>query len=141
MPNDIEPIITNNFSIYIYLSISLVVAILTILLVLFFRYRKSKKVACKNPYGSLDFSNPTKELLYQFTVIAKEQNSSPKLEALLKELEPYKYSQNAKVIDEKVVAKIKEFISEGEGRRVKDEGLGIKDEGVRMMDEGQRVVK
>ena len=134
MPNDIEPIITNDFYIYIYLLVSLVAAILITLLVLFFRYRKSKKVACKNPYKSLDFSNPTKELLYQFTVIAKEQNSSPKLEALLKELEPYKYSQNAKVVDEEVVAKIKEFIGKDEGRRVKDEGVGIKDE-------GQRVVK
>ena len=121
--NDIEPIITNNFSIYIYLFLSLVVAILVTFLVLFFRYRKSKKAAYKNPYESLDFSNLTKELLYQFTVIAKEQNSSPKLEALLQELEPYKYSQNAKVIDEEIVDKIREFIKEDEGRRMKDEGV------------------
>ena len=115
MPNDIEPVINNDFYIYIYLLLSLVVAILVTLLVFFFRYRKSKKVACKNPYESLDFGNPTKELLYQFTVIAKEQNSSPELEQLLKELEPYKYSQNAKVIDEEIVDKIKEFIGEDEG--------------------------
>ena len=113
--NDIEPIITNNFSIYIYLFLSLVVAILVTLLVLFFRYRKSKKVACKNPYESLDFSNPTKELLYQFTVIAKEQSQSSKLKPLLKELEPYKYSKEAKVIDKEIVAKIREFIREDEG--------------------------
>ena len=123
MPNDIEPIINNDFYIYIYLLLSLVVAILVTLLVLFFRYRKSKKAAYKNPYESLDFSNPTKELLYQFTVIAKEQNKSPELEQLLKELESYKYSQNAKVIDEEIVDKIREFIKEDEGRRMKDEGV------------------
>ena len=134
MPNDIEPIITNDFYIYIYLLVGLVAAILITLLVLFFRYRKSKKVACKNPYDSLDFSNPTKELLYQFTVIAKEQNSSPELEALLQELEPYKYSKNAKVVDEEIMAKIKEFISKDEEARMRDEGVGIKDE-------GQRIVK
>ncbi len=120
--NDIEPIITNNFSIYIYLFLSLVVAILVTLLVLFFRYIKSKKVACKSPYESLDLTNPTKELLYQFTVIAKEQNSTPKVEALLKELEPYKYRKNAKVIDKEIVAKIREFIREDEGWRAKGEG-------------------
>ena len=113
--NDIEPIITNNFSIYIYLFLSLLITVLITLLILFFRYRKGKIKACKNPYESLDFSNPKKELLYQFTIIAKEQNSSPKLEALLQELEPYKYSQNAKVIDEEIVDKIREFIKEDEG--------------------------
>ena len=112
--NDIEPIITNNFNIYIYLSISLVVAILVTLLVLFFRYRKSKIVAYKNPYESLDCNTPTKELLYQFTVIAKEQNQSSMLEALLKELEPYKYSQNSKAVDKEIISKIKEFIKEAQ---------------------------
>ena len=115
--NDIEPIIANNFSIYIYLFLSLLITVLITLLILFFRYRKGKIKACKNPYESLDFSNPKKELLYQFTIIAKEQNQSPKLEQLLKELEPYKYSKNAKIVDVEIVTKIKKFIEE-----VKDEG-------------------
>lgn len=110
--NDIEPIINNDFNIYIYLFLSLLVAILVTLLVLFFRYRNRKVVSCKDPYQSLDFKHSTKELLYQFTVIAKEQNQTPRLDALLKELEPYKYSKDAKSIDSKIIDKIKLFIQE-----------------------------
>lgn len=112
--NDIEPIITNDFSIYIYLFLSLVLAILVTLLVLFFRYRKRVSKACKNPYESLDFSNPSKELLYQFSIIAKEYSKSVELDTLLEELEPYKYSKNAKEIDKKIVDKIRDFIKREE---------------------------
>ena len=110
--NDIEPIITNNFSIYIYLFLSLVIAILVTLLVLFFRYRKRVSKACKNPYESLDFSNPSKELLYQFSIIAKEHSKSVELDTLLEELEPYKYSKNTKDINSEIIEKIKQFIKE-----------------------------
>ena len=110
--NDIEPIVTNSFNIYIYLFLSLVITILVTLLVLFFRYRKSKKVDCKNPYDNLDFNNPSRELLYEFTVIAKEHKQNSKLDALLKELEKYKYSKSAKDIDEDIINRLKEFIKD-----------------------------
>ena len=110
--NDIEPIITTNiFNLYIYLFLSLVAAILITLLVLFLRYKKSKK-APLNPYEKLDFNNANRDLLYQFSTIAKEHNPSAKLDTLLDELEEYKYSKNAKDINEQIINKIKAFIQE-----------------------------
>jgi len=107
--NDIEPIIDNGFEAIIYASASLSISILIVLLYLFFKYRYKREKET-NPYKKLDFSKPDKELIYNFTKIAKTQESKEGLEELLKELEEYKYSLNAKEIDEEIIDKIREYV-------------------------------
>jgi len=107
--NDIEPIIDSGFEIVIYMSVALTLSMLFVLLYLFFKYRK-KDIKKTNPYESLDFSKPSKELIYNFTKIAKTQEPKEGLEELLKELEEYKYSPNAKEIDKEIVDKIRKYI-------------------------------
>ena len=107
--NDIEPIIDSGFGIVIYIGIALTLSILFVLLYIFFKYRK-KGANKANPYESLDFSKPSKELIYNFTKIAKTQEPKEGLKELLKELEEYKYSPKAKEIDEEIIGKIREYV-------------------------------
>ena len=107
--NDIEPIIENNF---VYIFYALYAFIFLISVVFIFFLIKKLKLKKQNPYAKLDFNNPNKELLYQFSIIAKEQGENSKLKELLKELEPYKYSKNAKEIDSEIINKIKAYIKD-----------------------------
>jgi len=107
--NDIEPIIDSGFGAVVYMSVVLTLSMLFVLLYLFFKYRK-KGVNKANPYESLDFSKPNKELIYNFTKIAKTQEPKEGLDELLKELEEYKYSPNAKEIDKGIIDKIREYV-------------------------------
>jgi len=107
--NDIEPIIDSGFGAVVYMSVVLTLSMLFVLLYLFFKYRK-KGVNKANPYESLDFSKPNKELIYNFTKIAKTQEPKEGLDELLKELEEYKYSPNAKEVDRDIIDKIREYI-------------------------------
>ena len=111
--NDIEPIIDSGFGVVVYISVALTLSMLFVLLYLFFKYRK-KGVKKANPYESLDFGKPSKELIYNFTKIAKTQEPKEGLNELLKELQEYKYSPNAKEVDKEIVDKIREYIENEE---------------------------
>ena len=107
--NDIEPIIENSFEYFFYALYAFIFLIVLVIAIFFIKKLKQKK---QNPYEKLDFSNPNKELLYQFSIIAKKQGENSKLKELLKELEPYKYSKNAKEIDKEIIDKIKAYIKD-----------------------------
>ena len=107
--NDIEPIIENSFEYFFYALYTFIFLIVFVIAIFFIKKLKQKK---QNPYEKLDFSNPNRELLYQFSIIAKKQGENNKLKEILKELEPYKYSKNAKEIDSKIVDKIKAYIKD-----------------------------
>jgi len=105
--NDIEPIVENSFG-YIFYILYGAIFLITIIFVIWLLKRTNKKK--KNPYSLLDFTAPNKELLYQFTIIAKEEGINKELEELLKELEAYKYSKDAKEVDSYIIEKIKNYI-------------------------------
>lgn len=105
--NDIEPIVENSFE-YLFLTIYALLFLIAAVVVYVVIKRVNKKE--KSPYDILDFNNPNKELLYLFTIIAKKEGLNSELKELLKELEPYKYSKDAKEIDSAIIGKIQEYI-------------------------------
>ncbi len=59
---------------------------------------------------ALDFENPTKQLLYDFTLLSKECIGEKQgLDNILRLLEPYKYTKDDKPIEKSVIKKLKEY--------------------------------
>lgn len=110
--NDIEPIVENSFGYIFYILYAAILIVFLIAIIWFIKRTKKRE---ENPFDSLDFTKADRDLIYKFTIIAKEQGVNSKLEALLKELEPYKYSKEEKEIDSKIINKIKEYIKEVQG--------------------------
>lgn len=118
MPNELLLI---DFTKYIYVFI----CIFMFFIVLFFIFRRVKKrekvvfskeqIAFEN-LKKLDFETSNqKQLLYDFTIFAKECQSEMKknrLDEILKKLEPFKYQKDEIVLDEKTKKILKEYIDE-----------------------------
>lgn len=89
--------------------------------VLFFAAHLIKKIISKpklytkeeialNKLKALDFDNPTKQLLYDFTLLSKEcVGEKQSLDEILRLLEPYKYTKDDKPIEKSVIQKLKEY--------------------------------
>ncbi len=118
MPNELLLI---DFVKYIYVFI----CIFVFFIVLFFIFRRVKKrekvilskeqIALEN-LKKLDFETSNqKQLLYDFTIFAKERQSEMKknrLDEILKKIEPFKYQKDEIVLDEKTKKMLKEYIDE-----------------------------
>lgn len=122
MPNEILLI---DFTKYIYVFICIFVFIL-VFMILIKRFNKKEKVvftkeqiALKN-LKNLDFNTPNqKQLLYDFTLLAKEcqnektnEKTKEKLDDILKKIEPFKYQKYEIVLDENIKKILKEYIND-----------------------------
>jgi cytochrome c-type biogenesis protein CcmH/NrfF len=121
---DIKPIVEVSDS-SLYILLALIVAVLLVVGGLSFvlykkrekrlrRYKKSKEFKAKEALKRVDFGN-SKEAVYSFSkyaqILAKDEQKST-LEAILKELERYKYKKESIKLSDQDIAKMKEFIKE-----------------------------
>jgi flagellar biosynthesis/type III secretory pathway M-ring protein FliF/YscJ len=121
---DIKPIVDVNDS-SLYWLIALILAVVAILLVVFFiwhkarrkalrRYKKSIEYHAKEALKNIDFSN-TKEAVYSFSKNAQilaNSEQKDRLNMLLEKLERYKYKKESIALEKEDIDAIKEFIKE-----------------------------
>lgn len=122
MPNEILLV---DFTKYIYVFICIFMFIF-VFMILIKRFNKKEKVvftkeqiALKN-LKNLDFNTPNqKQLLYDFTLLAKEcqnektnEKTKEKLDDILKKIEPFKYQKDEIVLDENIKKILKEYIND-----------------------------
>jgi len=108
--NDIEEIISSNFVNTLYIIYAILTTVFLLLLFWIFKrffLKKEKKI---NPFDSLNFDNPNRDLLYNFTVIAKEQKCEGGLNDILKKIEPFKYSNEEIEIPKELIEEIREYV-------------------------------
>lgn len=108
--NDIEAIIPSETGDYIILLYALVSLVALLLLLLFWKFWQKQKRKPPHPFDSLDFSKVDRELLYDFTVIAKKLKPCEGLEELLEKLELYKYKRESDPINPQIIEAIREYI-------------------------------
>jgi len=94
------------------IDITLIASALLIILLIIYKslkylFRRREKDA-KTKLKELKVSN--KESLFKFTHLAKEIDNSKKLQNLLKELEPYKYSKTQTKVPNELIKSIREYI-------------------------------
>ena len=104
---------------FLFYFIVLTISILAFSFILFILRKKKivaltpKEEALKS-LQELDFnSEDTKQLVYDFTLLAKESlddKNQDILQNLLVELEPYKYQSHSKKPDDKIIKQMKEYI-------------------------------
>ena len=108
--NDIEAIIPSEIEHYTPLLFALLVGLIIVALLLFWSFWKKRNKKPLHPFDSLDFSRVDKDLLYNFTIIAKKLKPCEGLEELLEKLEPYKYKRESDSIDPQIIEAIREYI-------------------------------
>lgn len=124
MPNEVIDI---NYFKYIFMAIFLILIFMAF--IFFIRKIRIKKevsltkeqIAIKN-LKNLDFNSVnSKQLLYDFTIFAKEcqiekdnenNKNNNKLNKILIEIEPLKYQKNKILLDAKIKKKLKEYIDD-----------------------------
>jgi len=108
--NDIEAIIPSQIEHYFNFLILIIVGMALLIFLILWRVLRKRKATKKHPFESLDFNKIDKDLLYNFTLIAKKLPPKEGLEELLEKLEPYKYKRESEPIDEVLIEEIREYI-------------------------------
>ena len=108
--NDIEAIIPSEIEYYTTMLVALLIGIILLVLFLLWNFWKKRNKKPPHPFDSLDFSKVNRDLLYDFTVIAKKLKRCDGLEELLERLKPYKYKRESDPIDPKIIEAIREYI-------------------------------
>lgn len=122
MPNEVIDI---NYFKYIFMAIFLILIFMAF--VFFIKKIRIKKeialtkeqIAIKN-LKNLDFNSMnSKQILYEFTIFAKEyqneknnEKNKNKLNGILIEIEPLKYQKNKIILDDEIKKKLKEYIDD-----------------------------
>ena len=108
--NDIEVIIPSEIEHYTPLLLALLVGLIMVALLLLWSFWKKRNRKPSHPFDSLDLNRANKELLYNFTIMAKKLPAKEGLEELLAKLEPYKYKRESDPIDPQIIEAIREYI-------------------------------
>ena len=108
--NDIEAIIPSEIEHYTPLLSTLLVGIILLALLMLWSFWKKQNKRPSHPFDSLDFTSVNKDLLYNFTIIAKKLEPCEGFEKLLAKLEPYKYKRESDPIDLEIIEAIREYI-------------------------------
>lgn len=122
MPNEI---IVIDYLKYIYLIIFLILIIITLIFIIkkINKNKNNKKISLSKEQiaiKNLDIDTPrAKQLLYDFTILAKEcqnqkyeEKNKDKLEEVLLKIEPLKYQKNEIILDESLKKILKEYIDD-----------------------------
>lgn len=114
----LEEIVIDYSSYFVYVGVSIFIVVLLYLSKKYLFKKKeivlsTKEISIRD-LKSLDFEgDDAKELLYRFTLLAKEcVEDIEKLDLLLKQIEPLKYKKENLVLDDKIKSLLKGYINE-----------------------------